>query len=135
MLAAPSDVRGREEPKLLTHLGKLGLIQMGQSTLDDVLSLTVENVLERRLQTLVWKRGLAKSPYQARQLISHGHIALNQRRMTIPSYLVGATEEGSLSYSPGSKYSKLVQAAASSAQESAEMTVEEPTEAPAAQAA
>lgn len=125
LLAAPSEVRGREEPKLLTHLGKLGLIQMGQSTLDDVLSLTVENVLERRLQTLVWRRGLAKSPYQARQLISHGHIALSQRRMTVPSYLVSPTEEGSLSYSPGSKFSKLAQAAASSAEVSAEMRSEE----------
>ncbi len=126
---------GREEPKLLTHLGKLGLVQMEQSSLDDVLSLTVENVLERRLQTLVWKRGLAKSPYQARQLISHGHIALNQRRMTVPSYLVEATEEGSLSYSPGSKFSKLVQAAASSAQDTAEMRSEEASETPEAPAA
>jgi len=129
LLAAPSEVRGREEPKLLTHLGKLGLIQTNQSTLDDVLSLTVENVLERRLQTLVWRRGLAKSPYQARQLISHGHIALNQRRMTIPSYLVASTEEGSLSYSPGSKFAKLAQAAASSAQVEAEMKTEEEPEA------
>jgi small subunit ribosomal protein S4 len=125
LLAASTDVRGREEPKLLTHLGKLGLVQTEQSTLDDVLSLTVENVLERRLQTLVWKRGLAKSPYQARQLISHGHIALNQRRMTIPSYLVSPTEEGSLSYSLGSTFSRLAQAAAASAQEAAERQVEE----------
>ena len=125
LLAASSDVRGREEPKLLTHLGRLGLIQSGQNTLDDVLSLTVENVLERRLQTLVWKRGLAKSPYQARQLISHGHIALNQRKMTIPSYLVSPSEEGSMSYSPGSNFARMTQAAAASAQESAEMRMEE----------
>jgi small subunit ribosomal protein S4 len=131
LLAAPTEKRGREEPKLLTHLGKLGLIQMEQSTLDDVLSLTVENVLERRLQTLVWRRGLAKSPYQARQLISHGHIALNQRRMTIPSYLVGSSEEGSLSYSSGSKFSRLAQAAASSSQIDAEMRTEPPQEEPA----
>jgi len=125
LLAAPGEVRGREEPKLLTHLGKIGLIQLGESTLDDVLSLTVENVQERRLQTLVWKRGLAKSPYQARQLISHGHIALNQRRMTIPSYLVGASEEGSLSYSSGSKFSRMAQASAANAEIAAEMKVEE----------
>jgi small subunit ribosomal protein S4 len=81
-----------------------------QNTLDDVLSLTIENLLERRLQTLVWKRGLAKSPYQARQLISHGHIALNQRRITIPSYIVSPSEEGSLSFSDGSKFFKLTQA-------------------------
>jgi len=107
LLAASSVVRGREEPKLLTHLGRLGLIQSGQGTLDDVLSLTVENVLERRLQTLVWKRGLAKSPYQARQLISHGHIALNNRRVTVPSYLVSPLEEGSLKYSEGSALARM----------------------------
>jgi small subunit ribosomal protein S4 len=128
LLAASTDVRGREEPKLLTHLGRLGLVQNEQSTLDDVLSLTVENVLERRLQTLVWKRGLAKSPYQARQLISHGHIALNQRRMTIPSYLVSAAEEGSMSYSSGSTFLKFVQAAAAGAQEAAEAQVEQQSE-------
>jgi small subunit ribosomal protein S4 len=105
---------------------------MGQSTLDDVLSLTVENVLERRLQTLVWRRGLAKSPYQARQLISHGHIALKQRKMTVPSYIVESDEEGTLSYSSGSKFSKLAQAAAASAEASAEMRSEQPQEASAA---
>jgi small subunit ribosomal protein S4 len=124
LLAASTDVRGREEPKLLTHIGKLGLVQNEQSTLDDVLSLTVENILERRLQTLVWKHGLAKSPYQARQLISHGHIALNERRMTIPSYLVSPGEEGSLSYSSGSSFAKFAQAAASSALETSEAPAE-----------
>ena len=111
LLAAPSDIRGREEPKLLNHLGRIGLIQTVQSTVDDVLSLTIENLLERRLQTLVWKRGLAKSPYQARQLITHGHIALNQRKITIPSYLVYTNEEGSLSYREGSSFAKLAQSA------------------------
>ncbi|MGI0090862.1 MAG: 30S ribosomal protein S4 [Nitrososphaerales archaeon] len=114
LLAASSDVRGREEPKLLNHLNKLGLVQGIQNTLDDVLSLTIENLLERRLQTLVWKRGLAKSPYQARQFISHGHIALNQRRITIPSYIVSPVEEGSLSYSEGSSFSRIAQSAAAS---------------------
>ncbi len=112
LLAASSDVRGREEPKLLTHLNRLGLIQGMQNTLDDVLSLTIENLLERRLQTLVWKRGLAKSPYQARQMISHGHIVLNQRRITIPSYIVSPSEEGSLSFSDGSSFFKMTQAPA-----------------------
>lgn len=111
LLAASTDVRGREEPKLMSYLNRLGLVQGLQNTLDDVLSLTIESLLERRLQTLVWKRGLAKSPYQARQLISHGHIALNQRRVTVPSYLVSPTEEGSLSFSEGSSFQKLAQAA------------------------
>ena len=111
LLAATADVRGREEPKLLTSLGRLGLVQREAASLDDVLSLSIENILERRLQTLVWKRGLAKTPYQARQLISHGHIALNQRRITVPSYIVSPDEEGSLSYSSGSAFARLSQGA------------------------
>ena len=106
LLAASVEIRSREEPKLLTHLSRFGLIQSGQSTLDDVLSLTVENILERRLQTLVWKRGLAKTPYQARQMISHGHIALNNRRVTVPSYLVSPSEEGTLKFSQNSAFGR-----------------------------
>ncbi len=102
LLAASADVRGREEPKLLTHLEKRGLIHSVSPTLDDVLSLTIENVLERRLQTMVWRRGLAQSPYQARQFVSHGHVSLSDRRITIPSYLVSPTEEGSLKFVEGS---------------------------------
>ncbi len=117
LLAASSDVRGREEPKLMNYLNRLGLVQGMQNTLDDVLSLTIENLLERRLQTLVWKRGLAKSPYQARQFISHGHIALNQRRITVPSYIVSPTEEDSLSFSSGSKFQKLAQEPVAPAEE------------------
>ena len=109
LLAASVEIRGREEPKLMTHLSRFGLIQAGQSSLDDVLSLTVENILERRLQTLVWKRGLAKTPYQARQLISHGHIALNNRRVTVPSYLVSPSEEGTLRFSQSSVFGRSVQ--------------------------
>ena len=116
LLAASVEIRSREEPKLLTHLSRFGLVQSGQSSLDDVLSLTVENLLERRLQTLVWKRGLAKSPYQARQLINHGHIALNNKRVTIPSYLVSPSEEGTLKYSQGSSLGRMAQIAAASAE-------------------
>lgn len=126
LLAASSDVRNREEPKLMNYLGKLGLLQGMENTLDDVLSLTIENLLERRLQTIVWKRGLAKSSYQARQLISHGHIALNQRRITVPSYIVSPAEEGSLSFSDGSVFLKVAQTPAPAEQASSEQTPAEP---------
>ena len=128
LLAAPSEVRSREEPKLLTHLGRIGLIESAQSTVDDVLSLTIENLLERRLQTLVWKRGLAKSPYQARQLIAHGHIALNQRKLTVPSYLVYKNEEGSLSFREGSSVAKLAQSAQPSGSSSEAQVETQPEE-------
>ncbi len=102
LLAATAEVRARQEPKLLSRLAKLGLVRQEESSLDDVLSLTVENVLERRLQTLVWKRGLARTPYQARQLITHGHIVIGDRRVTIPSYIVSPAEEALLRVREGS---------------------------------
>ena len=66
------------------------------ASLDDVLSLNVESILERRFQTLVVKKNLARSPKQARQLITHGHIFLNCRRVTIPGIIVEGTEEESI---------------------------------------
>ncbi|MEM0155581.1 MAG: 30S ribosomal protein S4 [Thermoplasmataceae archaeon] len=72
------------------------------ASLDDVLSLNLESILERRFQTLVAKKNLARTPKQARQLITHGHVFLNGRRVTIPGILVEGTEEDSIQYSAGS---------------------------------
>jgi len=88
-----AELEGRQ---LLASLRKLGLIGEG-ATLDDVLSLTLENLLERRLQTLVFRKGLARTPRQARQLVVHGWVNVGGRRITVPSYLVTAEEEGTLS--------------------------------------
>jgi small subunit ribosomal protein S4 len=66
------------------------------ATLDDILSLTVEDVLSRRLQTMVFKKGMAVSPLHARQLVSHGHVMVGKRRITVPGYGVGSQEEASV---------------------------------------
>jgi len=95
LLAATEAVRLREEKKLLDSLRRRGLIREG-ATLDDILSLTVEDVLSRRLQSMVFKKGMALSPLHARQLISHGHVAVGERRITVPGYEVGFEEEGAV---------------------------------------
>jgi small subunit ribosomal protein S4 len=64
--------------------------------------MSLEDILERRLQTLVFHRGLAQSIQQARQLIAHGHISIDGRRVSSPSYLVLKDEEEKLTYSPKS---------------------------------
>jgi small subunit ribosomal protein S4 len=93
LLAATRAVREREEKKLLDSLRKKGLI--GEvATLDDILSLTVEDMLARRLQSMVFKKGMALSSLHSRQLIVHGHVAVGQRVITIPGYEVGGAEEG-----------------------------------------
>jgi len=45
-------------------------------------------LLERRLDNVVYHLGLAQSRKQARQLIAHGHVAVNDRRVDVPSYEV-----------------------------------------------
>jgi len=87
------------ERQLLNRLHRLGILQE-TAVLDDILDLTLKEVLERRLQTLVFRRGLAKSVYQARQLITHGHIAIERKRVSSPSYLVLKDEEVKIDYSP-----------------------------------
>jgi small subunit ribosomal protein S4 len=50
-------------------------------------------MLERRLDNAVWRAGLASSRAQARQLVLHGHVRVNGRKVNIPSYQVAAGEE------------------------------------------
>ncbi len=92
LLALPIEVRHETETKLLNYLSRLGLAT-NSSTLDDVLNLKIEDILERRLQTLVMKRSNLKSPYQARQIVVHGHVSIGNRKINLPGYLVKKDEE------------------------------------------
>jgi ribosomal protein S4 len=71
---------------------------MEGATLDDVLGLRTEALLNRRLQTMVYRKGLATSPNQARQMIFHGHVAVDGRKVTIPGYLLARGEEEKITY-------------------------------------
>ena len=91
----------KEAAQLLTKLKNLGLLSEG-SLLSDVLKLSVKDVLERRLQTVVFRRGLSHSVKQARQFITHGHITVNGVAISSPSYLVTKAEELTVMFSPSS---------------------------------
>ncbi len=93
LLSLPPDARSVEEKRLVVKLYNMGFLESENSVLENILSLDVEHVLERRLQTIVFKKGLSKSVYHARQLITHGHIAIGGRRVTSPGYLVPRSEE------------------------------------------
>jgi len=54
---------------------------------------TLITMLERRLDNMVYRMHFAGSRKQGRQLISHGHVRVNGRRVTIPSYLVRKGDE------------------------------------------
>jgi small subunit ribosomal protein S4 len=98
LLSLTEEERRSDATRILEKLNKFGILQKTAS-LDDVLSLTVRDVLERRLQTLVVRKGLAKTMRQGRQLITHGFISVNGRRVSAPSYLVDTKEEPTIAYS------------------------------------
>ena len=103
LVALAEDERGVREPQLLGRLHRFALIDEN-SQLDDVLNLTIRDVLERRLQTQVLRQGLAKTMHHARQLITHGHITLDGHRVTSPAMLLHRDTEKRLEYAADSPY-------------------------------
>jgi small subunit ribosomal protein S4 len=94
-----------ESEQIVAKLKGLGVLKE-DSKLEDILALKVEDVMERRLQTLVFRKGFATSMKQARQFITHGHISINGRKNTIPAYMVLKNEEDTISYYIGSPITK-----------------------------
>lgn len=97
LLALPPSERAHLEKELVDKLSRIGILS-GELTLDSVLDLTLENLLERRLQTIVFRKGLAASMHHARQLVTHGHIGLNNSRVTTPARFITTAEEEHITY-------------------------------------
>lgn len=89
----------KEQDEFISRLVKKGLIKSG-AKIDDVLGMTKEQYVERRLQTLVFKKGLAKTPKHARQSITHRKIMVGDRIINIPSYFVNLEEEKQIRLKP-----------------------------------
>jgi len=81
-----------EQKQFLLKFMKLGLISK-TAQIDDMLALSGEDLLKRRLQTIVKKIGIAATPKQARQFITHKHISVKGKIVNIPSYMVSLEEE------------------------------------------
>ena len=107
LLALRQDVRDKEEPILIHSLSRIGLVEQN-ATLDDVLNLEIDDLLSRRLQTIIMKKFYFKTPYQARQAISHGHIVIGDRIVNIPSYVVKVDEENKIKLTPESIFNKIL---------------------------
>merc|ERR1712100_199433 len=78
---------------LLRRMVRLGLLLENERKLDYVLGLTTARIMERRLQTKVFKLGLAKSIHHARCLIRQRHIRVGKQICDIPSFLVRVDSE------------------------------------------
>ena len=87
----------KELEQLYTKLKNYGIIGHDAGA-DDVLGLGSEEILGRRLQTLVLKHEMAHTAKQARQFITHGHILVGGRKMTVPGYIVPLTEETTIEF-------------------------------------
>lgn len=91
-LSLTGEERVKRESELISRLYRLGLVGK-DAKLDDVLSLTVSNILERRLQTIVYRKGFAKTIHSARQAIVHGKIMVGDQVVRSPGYFVARDEE------------------------------------------
>ena len=90
---------------LLRRLKKFGIIKQDENTLERILTLKIQDFLERRLQTIVFKLGLAKSIHHARVVIFQRHISIRNKLVNIPSYLVRIESQKEISYYYQSPYS------------------------------
>jgi small subunit ribosomal protein S4 len=104
LLAQTATEREKQEKEMIAKLHKMGLVQPN-GTLDDILTLTIEDLLERRLQTYIFRRGMAKSLWQARQLITHGHISIEGNEIRVPGYHILIDDEKVIDYTEVSPYS------------------------------
>jgi len=108
LLALRQEIRLEKEPILMKSLSRIGLVS-SESTLDDVLNLKVNDILSRRLQTLVTRKFSFKTPYQARQAVIHGHIMIGERKVNIPSYIVTLDEEEKIHFSSESSIPSMLE--------------------------
>lgn len=92
LLSLSAEVRSDKETQLLNFLNRLGLVNEG-ATLDDILNLKIEDLLERRLQNIIMRKTGNKSPYLSRQLVVHRHVSIGNRFINLPGYLVKKNEE------------------------------------------
>merc|ERR1711991_795316 len=87
-----------ETPPLIRRLKRYGLMTDEESTLDDILKLTTQRFMERRLQTKVFKLGLAKSIHHARVLIRQRHIRVGKQIVNIPSFTVRVDSQAHIDF-------------------------------------
>ncbi|HZX44920.1 MAG TPA: 30S ribosomal protein S4 [Candidatus Nanoarchaeia archaeon] len=89
--------------QLLSKMNSLGLVNE-TAKIEDILTITVRDILSRRLETFVHRNGLARTIRQARQLITHEHILVAGEKITSPSYIVSRKEEALIEFAQNSPF-------------------------------
>jgi small subunit ribosomal protein S9e len=93
-----------ETPPLIRRLKRYGLMTDAENSLDDILKLTTQRFMERRLQTKVLKHGLAKSIHHARVLIRQRHIRVGKQVVNVPSFVVRTDSDKHIDLAENSPY-------------------------------
>ncbi|CAE7640191.1 RPS9B [Symbiodinium microadriaticum] len=93
-----------ETPPLIRRLKRYGLLTDEENSLDDILKLTTQRFMERRLQTKIFKQGLAKSIHHARVLIRQRHIRVGKQVVNVPSFIVRCDSEKHIDLAVNSPY-------------------------------
>jgi small subunit ribosomal protein S4 len=101
LLGSEEQQRAKLERPYLASLARQGILPES-AAVDNILDLNVKDLIERRLQTIVYRSGLAKSIYQARQFVIHGHISVAGDIVTVPSYVVRRDQESRIAFHPTS---------------------------------
>ncbi len=127
MFLSGAEGGNQEDKGMIKRLSKFGITK-ADATFDDLLDLDEKAILERRLQSIVMRRGLARTMRQARQLIVHGFISIDGRKVTRPGYLVSLEEEKFIGYY------KPIKIEAPSQQQATQPVAEQPAEGPGAEA-
>merc|ERR1739847_30302 len=89
---------------LMRRMIRYGILDEDKQRLDYVLALKIEDFMERRLQTLVFKRGLAKSIHHARVLIRQKHIRVGRQIVDIPSFMVRVESQPHIDFALSSPF-------------------------------
>lgn len=97
LLGATEEQRAQMEKSYLKRMSRLGYLPE-TANVDNILDLNVKDLMERRLQTIVYRTGLARTIHQARQFVSHGHISIGGNIVTIPGYIVRKEEESRIAF-------------------------------------
>ena len=96
----------KEQKALFNQLNKIG---MDVHSIADILALEKKNYLKRRLQTVVFKKELALSVKEARQMIVHRKVLVDGKVINKPSYIVPVALENKITIKPKKKKDKKVE--------------------------
>jgi small subunit ribosomal protein S4 len=93
----------KEEKEFVRKISSSGLVDE-KASLDDVLDLELEDLMGRRLQSVVFKKGMSRSIKEARQMIAHHHITIDKKLVDAPNYMVKRNEEEKIKFSSRSPF-------------------------------